>query len=460
MQGRTAHESANALADQLQQATRLTDAVAILWTWLEEQLDELGSLQLNMPAVCAAARKRPFVKLDTAEIERLRHEPLVGAAELLTRIARYMRKMSKGAATAGHANGFDGIDVVVVWKRPDLAKFVGGGKEAPAAMEQPALETIAPCLAVCPREIEKIELDVLRPSGTEWKAVNLLLAAGIGEPPTLSVHLDPLQHHGLTGWTQVGNPPVGWFDDAKIDKADEENCVEAVREAVAHACGPPALLVMPELAATQKVREALSDALSDAIEKRRKPPVLSVIGLYHTPAPNGAVAPALRGATAQASHVNEAIVLGPRGNELWRQQKLSKAYGKSSSSSAASVPEDIVVGRKLTIVPTLVGVITVAICLDSFQARSRERLAHSGADVILVPSLSPSVLRHRTSLGHLVQVLWAAAFVTNRGLPNGRRERSLWNGHSARSFWAFQRRSVTVPPAWKRPDHPSFVFRP
>ena len=465
MQGRTPHQSAEAMANQVQQAANLTDAVAILWTWLEKRLGEFGSLGLNIPELCDVARKRPFVSINAVEVKRLREEPLVGAAELLARVARHLRSYNGGVATASRARGFNRAQVIVVWKRPDLAKRVGGGDEAPAAMEHPSLEALAPCLAVSPVKLNRILLEIARPTGIEWTASSLLLEAGMGEPPTLSVHLDPLEHHGLTGWTQEGRPPVGWFDEAKINEADEARCVSAVKAAVAAASGPPAILVMPELAATPAVHDALRDALRNAPKKRDKqPPALSVIGLYHIPYSGGVVAPELRGTIAEAGHVNEAVVLGPRGGELWRHRKLSKAYAKAKPAkgkkpSVPAVPEDTVLGTSLTIVPTPVGLMAIAICLDSFQKRSRERLERSGADVVLVPSLSPSVERHRTSLRQLAQSLWGATFVVNRGLLDGHPTQDLWNSKGARSFWAFQRCKVKVPASWKAPDHPSFVFR-
>ena len=84
--------------------------------------------------------------------------------------------------------------------------------------------------------------------------------------------------------------------------------------------------------------------------------------------------------------------------------------------------EDIVLGSKLQVAPTPLGVLTLLICLDSFVPHVRERVLASPAEVLLIPSLSPTVRRHRTSVEHLAEALWAIAFVCNRAptAPSGR----------------------------------------
>ena len=104
------------------------------------------------------------------------------------------------------------------------------------------------------------------------------------------------------------------------------------------------------------------------------------------------------------------------------------------------------------------------ICLDAFHQKVRDRIEHSPAEVLLVPSLSPSVHRHRDSLQQLVQVLWGVAFVCNRSpygksSPHNPEQVSVWNDKGNRSFWVLQRANLPRPRAKAKGAYPSFVFR-
>jgi hypothetical protein len=423
---------------------------------LVEQVTSAPDLTSGVAIRTAARRRSPFDRLDEHELERLRRDPYQGAAELLSRVARALQPVG-GAASAERAVGFDGADVIVIWKHPDFSLKVGAADEPPSVAEHPSLEALAPRLTVQQRNVAGLTLAVEQPGGDEWTAARLALLAGMGEIPTLSVHLDPLEHHGLTGWIQSDDdPPVGWFDEHAIDTDDQEAAVMAVEAAVEHtaAMKRPAILVLPELAATPTIRAALQTAISNSAG----PLALTVVGLYHADAPEDAIDRTSFGVAEVAAHVNDAVVLGPRGGVLWEHRKLSKAYGISEEDGDPPI-EDIVLSDTVTIVSTPVGIVTVAICLDSFQKQARERYMTSGADVVLVPSLSPKAFRHRDSLQQLVQATWGCAFICNRGLPDGKRTvQEIWNHDENRSFWTLQRRPIALPAPWRPVAHPSFVF--
>ncbi|HWX43801.1 MAG TPA: hypothetical protein VNY52_00595 [Solirubrobacteraceae bacterium] len=488
MYGTSTSSSPDALIDQVRAAAGAEDlvrVVAILWTWLEQHLTDLGSLQAKPTAIRAVALKSSFAEVDDGECEKLRERPLAGAAELLARIGNHLQPQG-GVTVAQRTTGFDECPVVVVWKAPALAKRAGGGDGPPAKIEHPSLLALAPRLAVCPLDVLELGLKVHRPDGEAWKLAMATLERGLmGEAPSLAVHLDTLGAHGMSGWIEIGEPHVGYFCAERIDKDDELRCIEAAREAVVRASGGPAILIMPELAATPPVVKGIKDALRSRMDSGRVAPAITVVGLYHESVDGpGDVDPALVGDSSLATRVNEAVALGPDGTELWRHRKLTFAQGSAVEDDP--VHEDVRPGRTVTIVPTLIGMVTVLICLDAFAPYARKRLEVSGADVLLVPSLSPRVLRHRTSLGHLVQALWGIAFVCNRapliavGADPEVEARSaggedseacevpdigedpevrIWNADYNRSFWAIQRKRVTVPQRHEPHEHPSFVFR-
>jgi predicted amidohydrolase len=498
----------------------LARTVAVLWTWLARHPQQLGSLHAKAPAIAdAAAKVRPFTAIDEDTLCWLRKEPLHNAAVLLTRIDRQLIKRKAPLLIA--TSGVDGTPVIVAWREPSLAIAVHEGSKAtsrpvpPATQTQPSLSAFAPGLLVSPVDVDGIKLEVLELAGTGWDAAMRRLDKGMVPPkPGLCVHLDTLGDHGMSGWSSTGQR-IGCYDPGGIDAADERRCIEAAEAAVRAAAGRSTVLLMPELAATPRVLEAVRAEI--AINENA--PALTVVGLYHmVPEGDPQIDPALTGNSALASRVNEAVVLGPNGQELWRHRKLSCAEGKMSGSNdstaadrsptedrrptggglsrendaateelssgegdtaaegalpragaalADDIPpgdgdteaEDIVLGETLALAPTPMGTVAVAICIDIFDEFAHERLARSPAEVLLIPSLSPTVIRHRYSLQRLVQVLWAMGFVCNRAPYPPEGGGSVWNEDDNRSFWASQREPLEIPPKSPAGAHPSFVFK-
>ncbi|MDW5595782.1 nitrilase-related carbon-nitrogen hydrolase [Conexibacter stalactiti] len=462
--GTTAADDVRALLDGLDRAADDRVAiVAILWTWLEHHLLHLGSLLEKPLVIRAKALDEPdFVRFDEDERARLMAAPLRNAAELLARIEITLTR-DQPIESATEAVGVDGSEVFVMWRRPRLATRAGNDADRPPeADEHPSLSALAPRLVVCPTVHRDIELHVIRPGSDGWVAVEALLEQGVvGADPTLSVHLDTLGDAGLSGWLEREDVEVGWFDAAAMDPEDERICHDSAVAAVEAASGPASLLVLPELCATPRTLDAVTAAIVAADEA----PALTFVGLRHRPiaaSEPSAIEPELLGDAVLATHVNEAVVIGPDGEPLWSHVKLSCAQGPqprllSDGTQPLAATEDIVLGRTLQVVPSPIGTIAVVICLDSFADHVRDRLARSGADVLIVPSLSPRVHRHRDSLQHLVQRLWAIAFVCNRDFAVPSDGTTTWDEEHNRSFWAIQRKRLRPPT--RADDRPAFIFR-
>jgi hypothetical protein len=116
------------------------------------------------------------------------------------------------------------------------------------------------------------------------------------------------------------------------------------------------------------------------------------------------------------------------------------------------------------------------ICLDLFTSISEERIRRSPAEVLVVPSLSPTLTRHRIAMRSLVERLWAIGFVCNRApgdtsanpdcpnAPTGNAKNppddgSVWNEEANRSFWMSQREPDASFERRPAGAHHSFVFR-
>lgn len=437
------------------QASRQDPArvIAVLWTWLEGRMGELTARREKPHAIYEAALKGSYEGITDHVLAWLVDDPLRNAAELLARIANTI-----GDATAPLiqlTRGINGEEVLVAWRVSELTRRMGGDDFPPSVDEHPSLTTLARSLIVCPRFVNWVELIHRQPRGRGWTAAQLALDDALNDKveSSLAIHLDTLGVHGMTGWHGSDEFPDGFFDPDRIEEDDQKNCIGAVQAAVKKAAGPSSVLILPELAATPDVLEALREALRDEPQA----PALTVVGLYHLPADSDTETYDLVAEEDLGNYLNEAVVLGPDGSELWRHRKLSCAEGKVVEDEP-KVAENIRPGRKLDFVPTPLGNVAVAICLDTIAKPGRDRLVESPANVLFVPSLSPSVRRHRDSVRHLVEVIWGVAFVCNRS-PKPEAGDAAWNEFKTRSFWAGQRIAIQIPDSHKDSAHPSFVFR-
>jgi predicted amidohydrolase len=444
---------------------------AILWTWLDQNRMLLGSLRRKPLKIRADSLKLDrFERIGEHERKRIRASPISAAAELLVRI--HTRLIQEPPHGMHRVKSVDGDDVIVMWKLAPLM-FKLHEPKPPSAVEQPSLTALAPQLVVCPLECrKKVRLESVRTVGPSWRAAFAALEQGCAHD-TLSIHLDSLgdaglepSQDGIPGWVTDDEFAVGWFDETCLEREIEACCEEAVADAIQRAADPHAVLVLPELVATAGIEHRITVTLQELNEQGQSP-ALTVVGLYHRASElEELLEPAERasiGEAALAKHVNEAIVLGPDGRELWRHRKLSAAEahtnGRPTSLPAkpAAVTEDIAPGRTLQLADSPIGWLALLICIDVFAEHLSQRLERSGADVLLVPSLSPTVHRHRNSVQLLVQRLWGAAFVCNRAPSRPKGGGSRWNHPENRSFWAIAR----YPPTERLP-HPgstSIVFR-
>ncbi len=427
----------------------MTSVIALLWTWLERHILDLGSLH-EKPSIIQrrALDAPPFRGMDEDLLGWVTASPLRNAAELLARIS--CRYGDADTSLADTTIGIDGEPVVVAWRRSELVRRMSGSEYPPSADEHPSLTTLAPALSVCPVDHAEIELHMVRPHGTEWELAQQKLEAGlIDVAPTLEIHLDTLGEAGLSKWWIDPEMDVGALREEEVLPDQRIAALDAVRSAVRAAAGPARMLLLPELAAVDEVVGAIGEELRAL---GNNAPALTVVGRYHRRDEDQAEHP------ERARYFNEAVVLGPMGGVIWSHRKLSSAAGTvPTDDGPREIVEDTQLGRSLDVVSSPLGNLAVAICLDTFAGPSRDRLARSPANILLVPSLSPKVLRHRSSLGHLVQALFGIAFVCNRASerpPDG----SNWNEPKNRSFWAIQRQQITEP-ATSEGSRPSFVFR-
>jgi predicted amidohydrolase len=462
-----------ALIAALRADTDTMSQVAVLWTWLEQHLLLLGSLRSKGPAIRCEVASNPRIDLTEEDYDHLSTTPVPTAARLLAMVHAWLEGQST-PALASYRKGVDGELVLVMWRNPVLALRLGKESSVPPpAVEHPALAAIAPRLVVSCVERAGIAVNVLDIPKASWgdalqTELNRCVASEGARP--LSIHLDALGDVGYprlkrsilatSSREDIPTAAVGWFEP---DETTEAAAATAVQSAVAAASGPdPSILLLPELAASESTLAALVEALRQQGERgpETRPPAMTVVGLLHRePGPTtepSVSAPHLTGSEPLAQLVNEAVVLSADGEIMWTHRKLSSAqlYEDIEPGVKAVIVEDIQLGSSIAIAPTPIGSVAVVICLDAFAGHVRDRLATSPADVLLVPSLSPKVSRHRTALAELVQRLWGVAFVCNRCPPqNG--TGSGWNEAHNRSFYVAQRGAPIDLKA--EPDHPVFI---
>lgn len=422
-------------------------ALALLWTWLEERLPDLAERRLKAPEIVEKVERRPFEGYTPAVWRAFEEDSVLGAAELLASIDQ---SINPAWPLIGEARSFRDEKVLVCMRESQLVVASSGEEFPPSEREHPSLTTLAPKIVVSPVVLNGVSLEPKRAAGPLWEATIEPLQEQLAEPkPKIEVHLETLGSHGLSGWDQPKGQRRGHF--GAIEEDDRRALVAEARAAVGRASrrGVATVLVFPELG----VDETALAAIQDELRKREAArPCLTVVGLRHQPIDDGD--------PVRADWVNEAVVLAPNGVELWRHTKLMYAGSKEPIGEYPAFVEDIRPGRTLTLFQTPVGNLAVVICLDSFGKEGRQRLDKSPANVILVPSLSKSATPHRVSLAHLVNSLYAIAFVCNRS-PVASDGPDHWNGYAVRSFWALVLRKV-VPPRPKadpESDPPAFVFR-
>lgn len=169
------------------------------------------------------------------------------------------------------------------------------------------------------------------------------------------------------------------------------------------------ILVFPELAIPPGIDARVRALL--AAQEGESYPLLTVLGLCHA-RPDGGDA-----------DVNEAVLLGPDGTELHRHRKLTR-FGLSSGYPCGEGTET---GLDVTILSSPIGNLALLICLDLLHKDVVGAMTDSVANVLLIPSLSPTTEAHRKRAGTMGSDQLASTFACNRWLDDA--------GAAASSFY-------------------------
>jgi predicted amidohydrolase len=176
----------------------------------------------------------------------------------------------------------------------------------------------------------------------------------------------------------------------EVAVVDTTEASDAVRSALA-ASSNETVLVLPELSLEPGVLEGPGGLRA----QHDSPfPILTVAGLHHH--------------LHEGRWVNVAIVVDRYGTVIHRHHKLTRV---DMPPHGWEIHET---GNTVTVFPSQLGTLAVAICKDLFGAQSQPLLAGSRANVVLVPSLSPKTNEHVTGAHHLRAMSLAATFVSNR----------------------------------------------
>ena len=178
-----------------------------------------------------------------------------------------------------------------------------------------------------------------------------------------------------------------------------------------------ALLVLPELTVDEALlgaaRKWLRTNNRDRVAKEDKGLLMVVAGSFH------------RGKNEEALY-NISSVLSHGGDILWTHSKLKRyalnpvddahaftCFRALCKTSAAGGHERIVVGDELVCVDTPLGRIAVCICIDFFHEDNWEAFRNSGANLFLVPAMTPAVTRFLETARALGGANLASSLVAN-----------------------------------------------
>ena len=202
----------------------------------------------------------------------------------------------------------------------------------------------------------------------------------------------PLKYHCVERWPaneeDVRCVSVLGFHNEKTLIADIEDSLDQAR------AKEIAILIFPELIMTETaealVREILRDNGVGGF------PILTIYGCCHRLSDDG------------HADVNEAVLLGPDGEELCRHRKLTEYnVGKTIS-------ERLEAGTTMTVLECAFGNLLPLICLDLLNHPIGRIVEKTHGNVLLVPSLSPKTGAHAKSAALFGISSRACTFVCNR----------------------------------------------
>ncbi len=188
----------------------------------------------------------------------------------------------------------------------------------------------------------------------------------------------PISYVGIDLKAPLPNP--SGFNPVRL--AEIENEQEILREAVGAVAEArqrkATVLLFPELSLSPTIVASIQEELRRETNSRW--PLLTMLGCCHRPQP------------AQEGDINEALLLGPNGDELHRHRKLSNF---KTNLGEAEIGERLEVGHVVTVLESPIGNFVPLICLDCFQDTMKPVLEVCHGNIHLVPSLSETTSAHR-----------------------------------------------------------------
>jgi predicted amidohydrolase len=397
------------LLERLNAAAPLDDATAfvLLWTYFETigltEVENAFILSDVLPQTIAPfpkradnRRYRPSHGLDLLTRKRQLLDFDQAAVAWLKGVDRLLH-WQPGTFEDKRIEGFDGRSYRVRPANNHIASwFAEAGREIAGSRKQ-SLALAAYCrnFRVVPNAIKGIRIDCA--AGATWADPALddrLRDAARQQLRFLCWPLRlPLRVDDSPAVSEDGVPRK--LLRVRVAATDDRRRTELARAVDAARRNKAAVLVLPELSISHRDVAILGEILST--HDHDDFPILTVAGVEHVP----------RG----RSWINAAVILGPYGQLVAHHQKLSR-YGDDN------YVEQTETGTTLRILESPIGNLATLICLDVFNLTVQSVVSASHANVLLVPSLSPTTSAHeRTAFGYLASNL-AATFVSNRWIDH------------------------------------------
>lgn len=174
------------------------------------------------------------------------------------------------------------------------------------------------------------------------------------------------------------------------------------------------ILVLPELRMPPPLLQATKEFLRRQTLSLERGLLLVAAGSWHI--------------TVGENRYNRCVILNHFGVDLWNHDKLreyivpaetiqdSPHFFRSIGIEAGEAKEAIHRGRTLEFYDSIIGRVAVAICAGFFSPEIEPLLQSSGANIILVPAMTPSITALEARAKALVYTQRAATFVANCGV--------------------------------------------
>jgi predicted amidohydrolase len=386
---------------------------ASLWRQFCDLLRRRRSLEWSLPPSGMDELKR---LLGTGGLQ----ETVVSAAALLTALSRFVEEKLRAAARYAHAPvrcspEFGGGRYLVAPKILDgLASRVSIAQDRPRTSQRISemLSGYHPLLRITPAEVEGRRLVRVPVPVLLDQRLHQRLAKG-----SLRIGMSPLNPDAeLKGHAEPGFPadePARFVLDAISNEASQLQVLTEVLERC-HKEGV-AVLVLPELRVPSSSLECIRQFLRDQQCTDTRGLLLVVAGSWHVR--EGAGGP----------WFNRSEVLDYRGELLWRHDKLAE-YNLTPENvrdnpglkdilgiTDRGGVECIQAGSTLEFCDCALGRVAVAVCCGFFHQGLEPLLRAAGADVFLVPAMSPGLEDLDDRAKALVRSQHASTFVANCG---------------------------------------------